>query len=789
MSASDSLLGSIARNGLTWISRKRLPQIEGKINLPGLISPVEVLRDRWGVPHIYAANTHDLFFAQGFVHAQDRLFQMEMNRRVARGKLSELFGELALDTDRTARTFGFNRLGSIDWMNTDGDLRDIVLAYTQGVNAYLEYPGKKLPVEFTLLRHQPEAWTPEDTTAFTRVMIWQLSHAWYGEVIRAQLAEKAGEVHAAELNIQYPVDNPLTLPLGIEYNRLNNPELLRKVGGPFLSQGKGSNSWVVCAERSTTGTAVLCNDMHLQVTAPALWYEAHLVAPGINVTGVSLPGVPMILVGHNDKIAWGMTLAFTDCEDLFIEKFDPQNPRRYQFGDTWEEAQVVPEAITVKGRAEAHIENVVITHHGPVISDVIGMSEQRVAVNSMALRPCLAFEGWLGLNRATNWDDFVEALHCIEAPQLNVSYADTEGNIGYWVTGKVPIRLKGQGDVPAPGWTGEYEWTGEVPFEEMPHAFNPEQGYIVTCNHKIVPDDYPYFLGDVWMNGYRARRIADYIESKAQLSIEDHQALHVDFTCLPGKEFAAQVESLKSDDADVLLAQKLLKAWDGSLEANSTGGAVYEVARLHLTRNILEPALGKELTSRYMGQGFHPLLLPTHEFYGHDTVAVLRLLSNPQAWWLEQAGGRDAVLEKSLKQAVAWLKDNLGADPAGWQWGKLHRVSFAHPLALQKPLDEVFNRGPFPIGGDTDTPCQTAFFAHDPYDNKAWAPSFRQVVDMGDLSRSMAIFPPGQSGILGSPHYDDLIQPWLNGEYHLQLWTRQQVESQVEGKLVLEGSV
>jgi len=355
------------------------------------------------------------------------------------------------------------------------------------------------------------------------------------------------------------------------------------------------------------------------------------------------------------------------------------------------------------------------------------------------------------------------------------------------VTGKAPIRAKGEGDVPAPGWTGEYEWIDEVPFDEMPHAFNPEQGYLVTCNHKIVPDDYPYFLGNVWMNGYRARQIADTIESKERLSMDDHMALHVDFTCLPGKEFVAQVESLKSTDADTTLALQLLKAWDGKLDAGSTGGAVYEVARLHLTRNILEPATGEEMTRRYMGQGFHPLLLPTHEFYGHDTVAVLRLLSKPEAWWLKQAGGRDAVVEKSLKEAIAWLRDNLGTDPAGWQWGKLHRVSFAHPLALQKPLDQVFNRGPFPIGGDTDTPCQTAFFAHDPYDNKAWAPSFRQIVDMADLSRSVAIFPPGQSGIIGSPHYDDLIQPWLNGEYHPLLWTRQQVESQVEGKLVLEG--
>jgi penicillin amidase len=394
-------------------------------------------------------------------------------------------------------------------------------------------------------------------------------------------------------------------------------------------------------------------------------------------------------------------------------------------------------------------------------------------------------KGWLLLDQADNWDGFVEAMRLIEAPQLNVAYADVVGNVGYWVTGKVPVRASGQGMIPAPAWTGECEWVGEVPFEEMPHALNPDQGYVVTCNHRIVPDDYPHFLGSVWRNGYRARRIVDIIQSKDKLSSEDFRALQVDFTCIPGQEFVERLEGLSTKDRDVQAALDTLRSWDGQLTATSTGGTLYEVTRYTLVRNLLEPGLGKDLTARLMGQGFHPLLLSTHELHGHDTVSMLRMLDNPNSWWVSQAGGREAVLTRSLKQAVQWLREELGQDVNDWEWGKIHRVIFPHAMGMKKPLDRVFNRGPLPIGGDTDTPCATAMIPNDPYDSKAWAPSFRQIVDLSDLSRSLVIHPPGQSGQLGSPHYDDLAALWIKGEYHSMLWTRQQVEQEAEGKLTL----
>ena len=787
MSLFDSISAIALKKGLTWLGRRSLPRITGKLALAGLTAPVEIIRDRWGVPHIYADSIPDLFFAQGFVHAQERLWQMELNRRTAAGRLSEIFGLIALDTDRATRTFGFQRLAEADWITADNVTRDLLSAYSAGVNAFLQIPSSRLPVEFTLLRHRPEPWHPQDSLAFLRLMSWQMSHAWYSEIVRAQMIEAVGQERAAEWDIYYPADNPVTLPQGIEFYQLAADGSFQVTHSPFLERGKGSNAWVISGAKSPTGQPYLCNDAHLGLKTPSVWYQNHLVADGINVTGVSLPASPLVIIGHNAQIAWGLTLAFTDCEDLFIERFDPQQPHRYQFRDDWHEADVVSETIQVKGQTDTHIEKVILTHHGPIISEAIGLTSQRLALQSMALRSPVTLKGWWLLNRAAGWDDFAEAMRLIEAPQLNIVYADVGGNIGYWLTGAVPIRAKGQGEVPLPGWTDEYEWTGTVPFEEMPHALNPQQGYILSCNHRVVTDDYPYFLGNVWMNGYRARRISDLFKAKDILTVEDFRAIQLDVACRPSLEFVECLADLPEPhpDSEVQLALSWLRGWDGQLTVDSVAGAIYQVTRYTLVLNLLEPALGQPLTKRLLGEGFNPVLLSSHELYGYDTVSLLRILKNPASWWLNQAGGRQAVLTRSLKQAVVWLRRELGAQAETWQWGHLHRVSFVHPLGVRKPLDQVFNLGPFPIGGDTDTPCQTAMLPNAPYDTKGWGPSIRQIIDMSDLSRSLISVPPGQSGHIASPHYADQLQPWLRGNYHPMLWTRAQVEAASEGELHL----
>nr|MBC8263306.1 penicillin acylase family protein [Anaerolineales bacterium] len=445
MSAFNTVLGALMRPALHAISRSRLPAKRGVQIIPTLEGRVEVFRDQWGIPHIYADHPRDVFRAQGYVHAQDRLWQMEVNRRVGRGRLAELFGDVALDTDRLIRTFGFHRLGQADLDNLPDDARAEVEAYAEGVNAFIEQAGKRLPVEFMMVGHRPEPWTPLDSMAFARVMIWQLSHAWASAIVRARIIEKVGTERAAELEIKYPERHPITLPEGIELNRLEPDGMLKAVQGPYLSKGLeagfGSNGWVVAASKSASGHAVLCNDMHLKISAPGLWYFVHLNvgenSEALHVAGVSLPGAPYVMVGHNARIAWGMTLAFTDCEDLFVEQLDPHPTPRYRFKDEWLDAEVIPEAIQVKGQDAPHVEDVIVTRHGPLISKALdpfaeasfaealvrrrspdrGEATQAMAVQSMALRPCRAVQGFRALNHAEGWDAFVDAVRLIEAPQ------------------------------------------------------------------------------------------------------------------------------------------------------------------------------------------------------------------------------------------------------------------------------------------------------------------------------------------------------------------------------------
>ncbi len=785
MAIFNSILGNILKVGIKTLGKGRLPKYNGALNIPGLRAKVEINWDNHGVPHIFAENLHDLYFTQGYIHAQDRLWQMELNRRTARGTLSEIFGELALETDIASRTFGFDRIGKEDWEHIDSTIKDIIVAYTKGVNAFMNNPNTKYPIEFSLIKHVPNEWDVFDTLALSRLMIWQLSHAWYGEIIRTKLIEAVGEEHAADLEITYS-DNPITLPNGIEFNMIVNGEL-KKVKGPFTDRSMGSNSWVISGKLTDTGKPILSNDMHLPMSLPSLWYQIHLRSKETNVTGVSIPGLPMVLVGHNEYITWGMTLAFTDAEDLYVEKLNPDKFGQYRYKGEWRDAEVIKEEFIIKGK-NPHYEKIIITNHGPIISKAIHEKTEAISVESMALRPNNALRGWYRLNTAKNWNDFVAAVRDIEAPQLNTTYADVHGNIGYWCTGKVPIRKKGKGKVPAPGWNGDYEWVGFVPFEEMPHSFNPESGYIITTNNKIVDDDYPHFLGDVWMNGYRAKVIEDIIKSKEKISIDDCINLQMNETCLPGIEFIKHLNDIEINDPDYRVneAFELLKNWDGQLHKDSVAGAIYEVMRYMTVKNLLEPNLGKHLTNVFMGEGFHPVLLGSHEFYGHDTVVMLRMLEQPDSWWVKHAGGKEKLLRKSFNQAYEWLRDNVNANYQKWQWGKIHSIEFAHSMSIQKPMDIVFNRGPYPVGGDTDTPNQMAILPQDPFMVKNWAPSWRMVIDLGDIANSKAIYAPGQSGQIGSKHYDDLIEHWLHGNFLTMLWTRGQIERELKGTVNME---
>lgn len=774
----------ILDNVLLWLlkpsihknARKNLPQLDGVFNHKELTDAVKVYRDKWGVPHIYASNLKDLAFAQGYVHAQDRLWQMDIQRRVARGQISEIVGKAALDTDRATRTLGFERLAAADITDIPAHLLEDLESYISGINAYVDVLGNNLPPEYKLLKCKPHKWELLDVLAFSRMLAWQMSFAWFGEVIRAKVVDKVGAEHATELDVHYPPENPSGLNKVGEVNMIADDGLLQAMNGPFLKPIKGSNGWAISGARTRSGSPILCNDPHLPMSQPAIWYENHLKSPEVETTGVTVPGVPMVLIGHNGNIAWGMTLAFTDIQDTYIEQFTDNTLNKYRFKGEELDAQKISETIKVKGERD-HIEQVIITQHGPVISGIVGLASTKLTLHSKALQKSGMILGWYNLNRAKNWIDFVHAMEHINAPALNVPYADVTGNIGYWVTGKVPVRKGFNGSMPAEGWTGEQEWTGEVPFEEMPHTFNPEKGYVITCNHKIVPDDYPHYLGSTWMNGYRANRLETLFSKKEKFAPDDMKKMQMDIHCLPALQFIEQYRGLRLDNLNLELMKQQLLSWDGNLTTDTVAGCIYQVTRHFMMETVFQEKLGADLTQQLTGKGFNDSLIPQQEFYGYDTVTLLRMLDNKDSWWMKEAGGREKVMEVSLEKAFQYLTDKLGDDMDRWAWGRIHQMTLHHPIGAKKPFDRIFNQGPFPIPGDTDTLLQTATMPTAALGDHITAPSYRQIIDMGNLSNSVCVTPAGQSGNIMSPHYSDQLQLWIEGKYHPMLWTREEVEA------------
>ncbi len=790
MSRIYDLLGAVGKLGIQQWSWRALPQTNGKTKLRGLKKKVEVIRDHWGVPHIYAKNLEDLAFAQGFVHAQDRFWQMELNRRVANGTLSEILGDVALDIDISSRTFGFMRLGKADRKIMPKPLLNLMKCYTKGINAYLKKHEGYLPVEFSILRYTPEPWTVDDSLSFGRFMSWQMSHAWQGQLVRAKIVEALGAQAADELEIHYMRSNPSILMDGVEINLRDNAFLR---GGPFsdlTAQGQGSNSWAISPERSTTGHAILANDPHLRMSAPCIWYENHLHCPELHVTGATICGFPLVQIGHNEHISWGITLAFTDCEDVYVEHFKEGSDTEYRFKNRWRKAKVIEESIKVKYQDEPHIERIIETHHGPVISKVVNNPNQKLTLCSLPLKPKQQLiRSWWGVNNAKNWPDFVNALSFMDAPQLNMSYADKKGNIGYYTTGKVPIR-KGPSDGRdlLKGHTGEFDWQGYVPFMEMPKLLNPKRGVLVTANNKIVDDDYPHFLGNAWMNGFRARRLEDLIEQKNKVSILDNEQMMLDVYSIPSKDFIALYKDMDASEESDLFKKALyqLQHWDGMLTTDTIGGCIYEVTRYQLLRELLSTSMDDGLINEILGEGFNTAIMGTCEFQGHDLTTLLRILNDENSWWMQQVDSKEELLKKALNNATEWLTQQLGDKLSGWQWGGLHRIIFTHALGVRPPLDRVFNIGPYPYGGDGDTPMAAALVGTDKLPNdKLNAASMRMIVDWSDLSKSKSILPPGQSGNIASANHQDQVPLWLEGKFKPMLWDREQVEHYASNWLVL----
>ena len=751
------------------------------LEVDGLKDTVTIHRDKWGVSHIHAQNNQDLMFTQGFIHARDRSWQMEMNRREAMGRIPELFGDIALDTDRLVRTLGFNRLARQDYEVASDEVKEYLNCYSDGVNAF--FNEGKLPIEFKLAKVKPEKWSPIDSLGWGRVMSWTLSHGWSGSITRQRIIDKVGLQKAMELSIVYPHENPVELPDGLEMKNLTADEMIESVAGPFLGKdmeggGRGSNAWAISSKLSNTGRPILSNDTHLVLSNPNVWYLNHLKSEqGMHVTGASLPGVLGIMIGHNENIGWGITIAYTDVEDIFIEKIDPSEPNRYFYKDGKRTFKTIEEKIYVKGLSSPHIEKVRYSVHGPIISGVLDKDSRCLSLCSKSLNISKASDGILKMNMALDYDSFSKATELINALQLNIMYSDIKGNIGLFVTGDVPIRKKGDGQLPVDGWTGDYDWEGNIPFDEMPKLLNPNKGYIISCNNKIIDDNYPYFLGNSFMNGFRAKRLERAFSSSSKISIEMCKELHTDVFSIPAERFVeGMIKGLRTAKPNVQFIIDRLLDWDFNLDADSTVSTIYQVLIYTMIRKLVENDLGEELTNEFIGTGKHPLLLPTSELLGHTVEALFEMLQNSQSLWLKSNKEIINLLEDSMVDTYNWLKNNLG-DENNWQWGNIHQVTFRHGMSVKKPLDKILNIGPFPVGGDTDTVFQTAYNPSAPYHATEWCPAIRLIMDIGKWDNSFVISPPGQIGVLGSEHFDDLASIWLKGDYIPMLWSDEQVKS------------
>lgn len=760
--------------GRYYVSRS-WPQTDGALTVAGLQAPVEVIRDEWGVPHIYAENEHDLFLAQGYVHAGDRLWQMDFNRRVGSGRLSEVIGKPTLDTDVFLRHLGMHRAAAKDWELLSSETRAMVTAYTDGINAYIESHPGRLPLEYPILGVDAEPWKPLDTIVWAKVMAWDLAGNWETELLRARLINQVGQDRVGDLLPPYRQGAPIIVPPGAGNYAFLGPASLsayqpiQRILG--ISAGTwASNNWVVSAEKSTTGAPLLANDPHLGLNIPSVWYANGLHVPDFDVVGVTFPGIPGVVIGHNRHIGWGVTNLGPDIQDLYIERLNPDNPKQYEFQGQWEDVQVVREEIEVKGRPEPEVITVRITRHGPIMNPAVDSLKgalQPLALRWTALDGTTMFEAIRSLSQAENWDQFRQALSHWAVAGQNFVYADTAGNVGYQATGLVPIRENGDGSVPVPGWTGEYEWAGFIPFDEMPRMLNPERGYIVTANNKVVADSYPYFISNEWAPAYRAQRIEQLLTAKDTLSPEDFRDIQADVYSLPAERlmpYLTEVISPAGDDQ--VQAMQTLRSWDMREQTDSAGAAVFEVLLRHAVLNTFGDELGGWM----------------EDYGGAGREALLQLVDDPDAaWWddtttPDRVETREDVMRQALADTVEALQERQGND---WSWGGLHTMTFVHqPLGQSgiAPVEWIFNQGPTRARGSYATVNAASFSFNDPFAMRAGV-SYRQILDLADWDASRFQHTTGQSGQPFHPHYADMIQPWQAVEHQPMWFSREAVET------------
>jgi len=789
-----------------FMARGALPQVDGTLTVKGLSASVSVIRDARGVPTIEAADLHDLFFAQGFVTAQDRLWQMDVLRRVASGQLSEILGPELVELDKEQRILGLRVAARKAIEAASPEARAQLEAYAHGVNAFIDLHEDRLPIEFRILNYSPSPWTPVDSALISMQMIKDLNHdphqlthekilaklgpdltadlytnkSWHDRppsVPRATLRdeEKKGgdeddeEDEAPDSSVtqnQESVDAPLLAPLARGTAFLGS---IDNTGDPFPI---GSNDWVVSGAHTVSGKPLLCDDMHLGHQMPNLWYEAHLRSGNFDVAGVTLPGMPYVIVGHNQRIAWGFTNVGPTVEDVYIENFNAAG--EYQTPAGWIKPEHRQEVIRVKGKPDVSLD-VVITRHGPIVTDLLPGETRKIALR------WTMYEGMriplFEIDAAQNWDQFRDAFSHFDAPGQNVVYADVDGNIGYQATGKVPIRATGDGSLPEDDRNDAHEWTGYIPFDKLPSVYNPPWGIIATANGRIAPDDYPYSISAQWEAPWRTSRIYRVLESGKKFSAADMLSLQTDtysdFDRFVAEHLVYAVDHAKAS-AKAKQAAEILRGWDGRMSADSPAPAVETRARIELVRLLLEPKLGPAPNDQK--QEGSTLSWKSYRWGMQSVWLENVLLHQPQRWLPQEYSNYDALLTAAVEASVN--SPESPRNPASGKWGAYNPAEIQHPILGKIPLlDHWTGPGKQPQSGSGYT--VKAVTRHH-------GPSERMTVDLANLDQSTLNLVTGESGQFLSPNYMDQWKAWYEASTFFWPFSKEAVEKSKQHQLTLQ---
>jgi len=775
---------------INHISGRALPDYNRNVMLKGMTDTVVVYRDEFAIPHIFAKNERDLYRAVGYITAQDRLWQMDLLRRITMGRLSEIFGADLVETDLMLRALRIPEKTKMILDSTSNEIKSYLNAYCDGVNDFIQENISRLPVEFTILRYKPERWTPQHSINLIGYMAFDLTMPWDMETILYKIGQKVDSVRFKDIvpnpgNMKtcvYPDYRLLESGKLLQSSLLSRAENLEDMG---LTVFSGSNNWAVSGMKSADGKPMLANDMHLGFSSPGIWYQMHQVIPGkLNVTGLVLPGQPLVVVGHNDSIAWGMTNVMIDDMDFYLEKINPNNPDEYEYMGKWMKMDVRKEKIKISGGTEV-VKTLRYTQRGPVISEIKEIKDKSISMHWSGNDYSNEIRSIYLLNRARNWNDFTSALRTMNSVSQNVVYADVSGNIGLYCSAGIPIRKKGDGSFIVPGWTDEYNWTGKVPFELQPHVYNPACNYVSSANNKTVGEDYPYHISRWFAQPYRINRIREMLTSKEKLNTEDFIKMQGDFKSkmaeLYNPLFINSIEKMK--DLTPLEKQSLdrLKKWDYVMAIDSREATIFETMFRMVIRNVFADELGDLF----------------HEFYSNRYItldAMDNLYNNHDLSWVDDINTKDKkenlddIIAKSFHNTIDTLVATMGNNLEKWQWGRVHTLTIGHPLGKVKILDRIFgfNIGPFPVGGSMQTVSPYAYRFTYPFRTTHGA-SHRHIYTTGNWDKSLTIMPTGNSGIPKSRYYDDQTGLYLHNIYHADYFSKDSVIKYARFRMVITG--